>query len=313
MRVFCLICLILTSIFSFAAPLKNIVVFGDSLSDNGNLYEYMHHQLPESPPYYAGRFSNGPIWAEDLAQSYFEQNASTHLLDYAFGGAGVVNNPSDDDDDVLFTLNREIDTYLLAHNGQADADSLFVVWIGGNNYLGLPDDQEETVSDVINGIEKGVKRIIQAGGKHILIINMPDIGVTPLARELEAPEAFTRYSDLHNQRLAASVQTLRQAYPQVQWVYFDAHADFKETLKNADQYGFNNVHDTCYDAMVKAPSSQLVFKIASSLQRRSDIDPEACAQYFFFDLLHPTQQVHAIMAGHIRQALDKEQVTFSAG
>ncbi len=40
------------------APLHNIVVFGDSLSDNGNLYEIMKHQLPQSPPYFEGRFSN---------------------------------------------------------------------------------------------------------------------------------------------------------------------------------------------------------------------------------------------------------------
>jgi len=33
-----------------ATPLHNVVIFGDSLSDNGNLYEFMKHQLPQSPP-----------------------------------------------------------------------------------------------------------------------------------------------------------------------------------------------------------------------------------------------------------------------
>ena len=30
-------------------PLKNIVILGDSLSDTGNLYDYMHHEIPKSP------------------------------------------------------------------------------------------------------------------------------------------------------------------------------------------------------------------------------------------------------------------------
>ena len=64
-----------------ATPLHNVVVFGDSLSDNGNLYELMRHQLPPSPPYFEGRFSNGPVWIEHLMASYFSENPSAHLLD----------------------------------------------------------------------------------------------------------------------------------------------------------------------------------------------------------------------------------------
>ena len=60
-----------------ATPLQNIVVFGDSLSDNGNLYEIMKHQLPQSPPYYKGRFSNGPVWVEHLILHIFLINLNS--------------------------------------------------------------------------------------------------------------------------------------------------------------------------------------------------------------------------------------------
>ena len=40
---------------------EQIVVFGDSLSDNGN--QYKNTGQPPSPPYYNGRFSNGPTWS----------------------------------------------------------------------------------------------------------------------------------------------------------------------------------------------------------------------------------------------------------
>src|SRR6188472_2981783 len=90
---------LLFSGFVTATPLHNMVVFGDSLSDNGNLYEFMKHQLPQDPPYFAGRFSNGPVWVEHLVASYFPNDPSSHLFDYAFGGAGV---SEEDGDDVLF-------------------------------------------------------------------------------------------------------------------------------------------------------------------------------------------------------------------
>ncbi|MDF1929887.1 hypothetical protein PGH45_07210 [Legionella pneumophila] len=49
MKLLASLCAFLLSGVVSATPLNNIVVFGDSLSDNGNLYEYMKHQLPQSP------------------------------------------------------------------------------------------------------------------------------------------------------------------------------------------------------------------------------------------------------------------------
>jgi outer membrane lipase/esterase len=42
-----------------AAAFTNVIVYGDSLSDNGNLYALMGE--PPSSPYWMGRFSNGPV------------------------------------------------------------------------------------------------------------------------------------------------------------------------------------------------------------------------------------------------------------
>ena len=44
---------------------EELIVFGDSLSDNGNLYAAAG--VP-GPPYFEGRFSNGPTWVEVLAE-----------------------------------------------------------------------------------------------------------------------------------------------------------------------------------------------------------------------------------------------------
>src|SRR3990167_10013672 len=148
--------LFLFSGFISAASLKNVVVFGDSLSENGNLYEYMQHELPLSPPYFEGRFSNGPLWIEHVLNFYFPQHAEQHLLDYAFGGAGVSEDPKTQ---MLFTLNHEIDSYLLSHQEKADSQSLFIVWIGANNYLELDSQSAQTVIEVNDGIEHSVQRL----------------------------------------------------------------------------------------------------------------------------------------------------------
>ena len=67
--------LLLLSVFTFlsqsifAEPIDKIIVFGDSLSDNGNVLSLTEKAkkviplvplIPKNPPYFSGRFTNGP-------------------------------------------------------------------------------------------------------------------------------------------------------------------------------------------------------------------------------------------------------------
>ena len=51
---------------------SEIVAFGASLTDGGNVFfrspEFFPFAIPPSPPYYNGRFSNGPNYVDDLAE-----------------------------------------------------------------------------------------------------------------------------------------------------------------------------------------------------------------------------------------------------
>ena len=51
-----------------AAPFSSLYVFGDSLSEMGNVFAATHHLIPSDPPYFRGRFSKGPVWVEHLAE-----------------------------------------------------------------------------------------------------------------------------------------------------------------------------------------------------------------------------------------------------
>ncbi len=288
-----------------AKPLNNIVVFGDSLSDNGNLYEYMHQKLPQSPPYYQGRFTNGLVWVEHLAASYFS-NSSSHFFDYAFGGAGISEDP---DDDVLFTLRKEIDTYFLAHQNKADADSLFIIWIGANNYLGIPDDMEKALNEVNQGITHDLQRLAKAGAKHILIVNLPDLGKTPIALAFDSTEKLSYLANRHNELLAASINNLKQEFPEIQWLLFDVNQTLSELVVYPEKYGFTNITDTCYEAMVEKPSHRAILHMAAKIKAKKELD--ACDGFLFFDPVHPTGPAHKIMAEHAKAFLDAEGIEFT--
>jgi phospholipase/lecithinase/hemolysin len=287
-----------------ATPLHNIVVFGDSLSDNGNLYEFMNHQLPPSPPYYKGHFSNGPVWIEHLTQSYFPNDPESHLLDYAFGGAGV--SEEEGDDDVLFTLRREISTYLKEHQDQASPDSLFVVWIGANNYLALPTEMDKTIQEVSDGVLHSLQRLVAKGAKHILVVNLPDLGSTPAAIEFDSIDAMTYLSKMHNQILDTNFLVLKQEHPDVEWLYFDMNDAFGQVVASPSKFGFTNVTGSCVNSIVDDITKKSFLRMVATTSPLKTTD--ACDGYLFFDLVHPTGTAHKMLAEQARKVLDQQSV-----
>lgn len=309
MKIIIILCTLFFSVLASAKPLNKVVVFGDSLSDNGNLYEYMKQELPLSPPYYKGRFTNGPVWVELLLDLYYQKNGQTHLLDYAFGGAGIGDSSeADDDEDVLFTLHREIDSYLLSHQDKADDSSLYVVWMGSNNYLALPDNVDEVVSQVNAGIERELKRLMDKGAKHIMVVNVPDLGKTPAAKDFDAVELLTSLSAKHNITLKNLVSDLEQADPSVHWYYFDVNNIIDELLGEPQRFGLTNLTDTCYEEMVSAKSERSILKMVSSVKLRQKVD--ACTGYLFFDPVHPSEIAHQVMAERTKKMLDDAGIEF---
>ena len=84
-----------------AAPFSAIYAFGDSLSDAGNAYIATGGATPVSPPYSDGRFSNGPVWVQDLSDFLglgplapsLAQPSAPNRTDFAVGGAQTGTTP----------------------------------------------------------------------------------------------------------------------------------------------------------------------------------------------------------------------------
>ena len=295
---------ILFTITSIAAPVEKVVVFGDSLSDNGNLFEYMKHQLPLSPPYFDGRFSNGPVWVERFVMEKFHEKSKEHLFDYAVGGAGV-----SDDSSALFSLHNQVDSYFMANGDKADANTIYIVWIGANNYLALPDDEDKAVADVNDGIEQELELLASRGAKYIAVANLPDLGRIPAANDFESKEKFSIISHKHNQELERRIANLKAKYPHVTWPILDAYSEMTKMLDNPANYGLTNVTDTCYEAAYEEdqkPSVRAI--IAASASPKPELVRGACDGYLFFDPVHPAAQAHKIMANYVKQTLAESSI-----
>src|SRR5574338_599415 len=85
-RALCLLVLIAAA--AYGAPFTNLFFFGDSLSDTGNVYSVtsllnaatlgLVPVQPLSPPYFNGRFSNGPLWTEQVATRLGQPGDAQH-------------------------------------------------------------------------------------------------------------------------------------------------------------------------------------------------------------------------------------------
>src|SRR4051812_4332701 len=111
-----------------AGPFNNLVVFGDSLSDVGNIAQALFINTP-GPYYWNGRFSNGPVYAESLATGLglppLNRSTASGGTDYAYGGAKTTGTAFPDS---LFVkdIDDQVSQYLSSHTG--NANTLYVLF-----------------------------------------------------------------------------------------------------------------------------------------------------------------------------------------
>ncbi|EHL30682.1 SGNH/GDSL hydrolase family protein [Legionella drancourtii] len=334
--------LFLFSLNSYSYKFDTIVTLGDSLSDNGNLYNYLSHIIPKSPPYYEGHFSNGPVWIENLYQTYFPNGKTENFQDYAVGGAGAVLSYKEN---LPYTLDAEVSDYLYLHNYNNKNKSLFVVWIGANNYLNGPTNVEEITSSVVDAIGNNIEALISHGAVMFLIVNIPDMGVTPGAKKANNQALLSELSAKHNQKLVDKYNSLKEQYPNVSFVYFDVNTVFKQLVADPQQFELSNTTEPCYDggyvsstearaaenqaqlnlyltqqakqnnlaldektkqAILANPELKEALAVGykSKLAPRLTAEAASCPGYLFWDHVHPTTAVHQLIAQYAKSTLD---------
>ena len=274
--------LALTAVLGFssaasAQKIDEIYVFGDSLSDVGNVLKAAKGSNPPTPPYFPGRYSNGPIWVDYLAsQLKLTSNPDTN---FAVSGATTGNSKN-----AIPGLLAQIERFKATHSS-ADRSALYIIWAGANDYLGGGTDPTAPV----NNLTKAVQSLEAVGAKNIVVVNLPDLGKLPGTRTSERSASLSNLTREHNSRLATAIRSLRQKLsPDIKITYLDANSVFNQVLNNPEKLGFKNVTQSC-------------------LNQGSICDNPN--EYFFWDGIHPTTAAHKLFVQLTLTALKAESET----
>ncbi len=280
-RAACAALLALTAGATQAATLdySRLVAFGDSLTDNGNAYSLSLGLVPEDPPYYKGRFSDGPIWYDHVARAFRAEDLRTR--NYAIGGARARTNLDPIPD--LWAQRR-----IFLNKGKPDPDTLPAFFIGGNDLL-----DRVGRSSIRRVARKAAAEVIDAadslrrnGVETSLIFNMPNLADIP--RYATASDgkrrSATRGSIKFNNRLARGIEELRGKGMTV--VEVDTFGLFSSVVANPSSFGITNLTKPCLK------------------DGRNRCTADEAARSAFADSIHPSATLHAILGSHVLDLLN---------
>ncbi len=286
-----------------AAELTRIYAFGDSITDNGNVDEIVFNTLGvhfPPPPYFDGRFSNGRIWVEYLAE-----RVGVELVDLAFGGA---TTGSQNTLDATFPIplpgvQQQIGNFALA-NPMADPNALYTILAGANDYLPtnsigfMPYD---TPTIPLSNIAMAIATLAGVGAKNIMIVNLPDLGKIPLFNStLDGvcppgsqfdPDCLNALTAAHNAGLASLIAS---PSPNVNLIPVDLNKLVNNVIDNPARFGFTNVTNACLNTTT--------FMLCSNPN-----------EYLFWDERHPTTKAHALIGNLAFRALGVPEPSAIAG
>jgi thermolabile hemolysin len=185
--------------------LTRLLIFGDSLSDVGRTLSTL--KVMPSPPYFLGRFSNGPIWSDiiqisaNLAVQNRAKGGAVSDPNIDFGVSQIVSMVRDRGralvtGSTLKTIRDFLEQKTTGNKLENPEKTLIMLWVGANDYVAKFDTKDDMTNLVDNPetIKKGgrwvarfsVRNILDqlrvlyiAGGRNFLVGNMPNMGITP--------------------------------------------------------------------------------------------------------------------------------------
>ncbi len=286
-----------------------LIFFGDSLTDTGNLY-IVSQVIPElydgifdpanpysrfpTPPYVAGRATNGSVWVESLATRMGCTNAQPSLAggtNYAFISAltrddplhGIVSPFGVPD------LGTQITDYLATHTPHPT--DVFVIWGGANDFFFGQQDPSKPVE----AIAEQMARLADNGAKRFVVLNLPPLGDTPSGAAAN-PAGLNTLCYAFNMLLDVTLDDLRASL-HVTICEIDVDFLFQVIQRWPEWFGFVNITEPAL-ATVLDPSSPLF-----GFPQRPLEEVDNPMDYLFWDGVHPTQSGHQLIADYVRLSL----------
>lgn len=284
-------------VFASAAPIgsfTDLVVFGDSLSDPGNIFALTSRTpgaviTPDPLLYPYGQFTNGDTWATKLGANVASGT------NFAFGGAKA---STDGDASPDFAAQRGLFGAAVSGGLSLGTNPLAAVWFGGNDLragLANPASIGSVISAAVTDIVTGVSNLFSRGLTDVLVFGLPNLGRIPEVTSLDALLASigaanagdtiagaTAATQGFNAALESGLSTLA---PFGNVRYFDTFALFESIVGNASAFGFTNLTDACL--LTLSPAT----------------DCATDQGFLFHDTIHPTDRAHAILAQAVRASV----------
>jgi outer membrane lipase/esterase len=252
--------------------------FGDSLLDNGNAYSWSKGKVPKSPPYYKGRFAEGPNMYDTIAAAFRAEGAETR--NYAFGGAKAVTEI-----DLIPDLHEQRRVFQNTIN--PEKNSLAMVWAGGNDVLARvgKSNVASVARKAADEVVRAVNSLVSGRVKAALVFNLGNLADIPkyVGANAATRASATEGTLAYNTRLASGLSGLRAK---------------GLTIYEVDVFGF-------LDDVVTHP---LAFGI-TNLTKPCIVDDKAVctaaemATSAFIDNIHPGATLHAHLAARVLDLL----------
>jgi len=285
------------SMAAHAGPFTGIFIFGDSLSDTGNLSLATsgtpNPQPDPTQPYAPGRFSDGPLWVETFAAGLGLASQATPALtggnNFAFAGARTGFSGAGEP---LGVLSQAVGLWgqgAPADASRADPNALYVVVAGGNDMRDArslyPSNSPADIAGraamaaaAFNNLATTIGYLAASGARNVLISTLPDLGATPEAMFFNLQAASTDATNVFN----ALVPTLLSLYAGLNIELLDMAAIAADVRNHPDDFGVLNTSMPCGTFAGSQGAS--------------------CATSLFSDALHPSAYAHSII-GHAALAI----------
>jgi outer membrane lipase/esterase len=282
---FTLAAVALASLPAAASPYTSMVVFGDSLSDSGNAADagfvnpsqvVTGNTYIPNAAYAPLTFSNGPVWASDVASALGVtlQPSLAGGTNFAFGGA-TTGGPGP-----IPNLLVQANQYLGSTGNVASPNALYVVEGGGNDAraaltliaggTSIPQTIQATAASFAANIGAIVNELKTDGAQHIIVWDTPNIGLAPAIAAGGAGASALGSTLATDMNLALAAQLAGDVGVSI----FDIYGLGTSIAANPAAFGLVNVTDAC-----GAPSNAC--------------DPTT-AEYW--DGIHPTAAAHLVIA-----------------
>ena len=313
-----------------AIPFTDLVVFGDSMSEVGNVYRATNGTHP-GPWSFDGRFSDGRAWEEYLVQFFNLSELSPSSVGgtvYAWGGATTDNGYINASLGYLTpplvpSVHDQISTYLDARDGIGSAKHLHVLFSGYNDYWRYVDVNFTTsrgqdlnltnvYTTVVDNIIKNVRRLYDSGARTFLVANAVNMSTWVAAggktrRVLDACDVLVSG---HNSLLSERLREFEASHPPPRGAYtndcpwhrlscasttvyqFDVFGAFECLNLERDFFGIRNIRDPCHPSQTDTNRSNNCNDVYG---------------YKFWDKNHPTTHAHQIASmSAIQSIYDRE-------